>query len=349
MKILHLMAGGGEGGAETFSTELMAALQTQYPDLVQMALVKNHALRATRLRDAGVTVNTQFWQNPILRRWRLQRLIKNFKPDIIHAWMSKAASILPPPAGTPQIGWFGGYYRLHRFKNCTAWVGCTPDIQRHLIEHTQRPQQCFALPTFAEITKAPATPRARFNTPADVPLILCLARLHPKKGLDTLLAAMTRITDAHLWIAGEGELRHTLEQQIIALKLTDRVRLLGWQTDRAALLAAADVLAVPSRYEPFGTVMVEGWMCQVPVVAAAAQGPKATIIDGENGLLVPIDDAPALAHALQQALHNKTLREKIITGGTATYAARFTRERVAAGFMQLYQQLLAEKPLAKKP
>ena len=76
------------------------------------------------------------------------------------------------------------------------------------------------------------------------------------------------------------------------------MRFLGWRDDRAALLAAADVCVMPSRYEPFGTVMAEAWSAGTPLIVAAAQGPRAYVKDGENGLMVPIDDAAALAAAI---------------------------------------------------
>ena len=76
------------------------------------------------------------------------------------------------------------------------------------------------------------------------------------------------------------------------------MRFLGWRTDRGALLRAADICVLPSRWEPFGTVMLEAWAAGTPLVAAASQGPAALIEDGGNGLLVPVDDVAALAAAV---------------------------------------------------
>jgi len=67
------------------------------------------------------------------------------------------------------------------------------------------------------------------------------------------------------------------------LGLESRVRFSGWRDDRAALLAAADICVFPSRYEPFGTVTVDAWAAKRPLIAAAAQGPKAYVTDGTDG------------------------------------------------------------------
>ena len=112
---------------------------------------------------------------------------------------------------------------------------------------------------------------------------------------------------AYLWLAGEGPEREALEKLAAKLGLADRVRLLGWQDDPSPFFAAADVYVVPSRHEPLGSVLLEGWMYRVPMVAAASQGPRWLLRDGENGLLVPIDEASAMAEAIQRLIDQPSL------------------------------------------
>ena len=90
---------------------------------------------------------------------------------------------------------------------------------------------------------------------------------------------------------------------------------------------AADICVLPSRWEPFGTVMLEAWAAGTPLVAAASQGPAALIEDGGNGLLVPIDDAPALAAAIGRLIADPALEARLIERGRADYQTRTTRER----------------------
>jgi glycosyltransferase involved in cell wall biosynthesis len=153
------------------------------------------------------------------------------------------------------------------------------------------------VPTFPTIEAGPPVGRGGLATPADATVLLTLSRLHEKKGLDIFLAALTALPGCIAWIAGDGPLEAELKALAARLGVADRVRFLGWRTDRGALLAAADVCVLPSRWEPFGTVMLEAWAAGTPLIAAASQGPAALISDGVNGLLVPVDDAPALAAA----------------------------------------------------
>ena len=108
--------------------------------------------------------------------------------------------------------------------------------------------------------------------------------------------------------------------------MADRVHLLGWRADTGALLAAARVLVCPSRHEPLGNVVLEAWSAARPVVAADAAGPSELIRPGLDGLLVPRENAPALADALRTALQPNGLG----AAGRARYLAEFATAPVLA-------------------
>ena len=336
---MQIMAGAPQGGAETFYADLLLGLHAAGLD--QVAVTRAETDRARRLAEAGVKVvrypGAAF---PAWGRMAIHSLVNRHKPDVIQVWQGRAASHLPRTS-VPSIGWFGGYYDLARYHNCDHFVGVSRDIRRHLVESGAPEDRSYTIHTYALLDDAPALERAAWATPDKVPLLLVLARLHEKKGIDTLLKALSLISGAHLWIAGEGELRADLEKLAARLGLGDRVRFLGWRPERGALLRAADVVALPSRYEPFGTVMVEAWQTDKPLVAAAAAGPAAYVKDGVNGLLVPVDDPPALAVAIRRAIEDKGLRETLIQGGRRTYEAEFTRARIVEAYLELYRKLAA--------
>ena len=122
--------------------------------------------------------------------------------------------------------------------------------------------------------------RAEFGVPAGAPLLLGLGRLHASKGFDTLIRAVAGLEGVYLWIAGEGPLRGELERLIRELGGGNRISLLGWRSDRAALFRAADLFVFSSRYEPFGTVFVQAWAQKIPLVSTLSDGPRQFVRDG---------------------------------------------------------------------
>ena len=354
MRILHIMASNANGGAETYSTDVMLSLHNA--GVEQCVVMHKKAPRFIELREAGLRLAPRVLSIPFLplQKLRIRRLISEERPDVVHCWMRRAATLVGRNAGGDRdlsasnpgrarhtIGWFGGYYDPAKFKSCDHFVGVTRDIVKHMIQHGVPESRAAFIPTFPDITQAPAIDRASVNTAPDAKVALALSRLHPKKGLDTLLAALKDVPGCILWLAGEGPLHSKLEAQARELGVMERVRFLGWRTDRAALLRAADVCVLPSRYEPFGTVILEAWAAKTPLVACASAGPAATIEDDVTGLLTPIDDVPALAGALRRALDDENLRSDLVANGYAAYLKGYTREAVTRQWIDYYRSLAA--------
>jgi len=342
MKILHIMAGRGLGGAETYSTDVMLTLHKA--GISQCIVMSKKAPRYHELAAAGLKINTGVLSVPFrpLQKLLLEFLVKRYQPNIIHCWMRRAASLVPATS-IPTIGWFGGYYDPHYFKRCGHFVGVTKDITAHMVKHGVPADRAHFIPTFPDIAALPPIDRLTLSTPKNAKVLLALSRLHPKKGLDTLLKTLPSLPDCYIWLAGDGPLRRELEALAKNLGIIERVRFLGWRTDRAALLRAADICVLPSRYEPFGTVILEAWASGTPLVACRSAGPAAHINDDVDGLLVPIDDVAALTKALRRVLDDGALRRRLIAQGYATYIKSYTRESVTQQWLQFYKQLAAGK------
>jgi phosphatidylinositol alpha-1,6-mannosyltransferase len=142
----------------------------------------------------------------------------------------------------------------------------------------------------------------------DDPVLFTLARLVPRKGIDTVLDALPAIAQAvpgvRYVIAGDGPDRPRLQALAARRGLAERVRFVGrvGEEELAPAHSAADVFVMPARSDPpdvegFGLVFLEAGACGTPVVGARAGGVPDAIVDGETGLLVPPDDATALARA----------------------------------------------------
>ena len=130
------------------------------------------------------------------------------------------------------------------------------------------------------------------------PTVLFLGSIEERKGIDVLVDALPLLpSSASVWIAGEGEERETVERLTAS---DDRVEVFGRvdESTKAALLRRADVLALPSRHEPWGIVVLEALACGTPAVTTTAAG-AAMVLD--DSAVVPPGDAEQLADALVQS------------------------------------------------
>ncbi len=342
MRVMHVMAGADEGGAENIMLESVLALAEA--GFAQHVVTRpGNTFRTGKFSEAGIGVDTASFNTswPFPTRRVIAEAIAAFQPDVIEYWMGRAGQFAPAEHRARSIGWYGGYYKLSRFRNCEWHVGLTIDLLRHIREQGVSEARSGIIHTYADFQGAEPVSRASLSTPEGVPVALSLARLHEKKGLDTLLDATAQLPDLHVWIAGEGPLEAELKAHATRLGLDSRVRFLGWRNDRGALLAACDIVAFPSRYEPFGTVTVDAWAAGRPLVAADAVGPAAYVKDGVNGLLVPKNDPAALSAAIGRILYDKTLGPKLVAGGRASYEAQFTKAAFQRDSLAFYETVRA--------
>ena len=119
MRILQVMASRANGGAETYSADMMASLHAA--GVEQLAVVPRASIHHDRLAAAGVRLAAEVLDARLglLRRRKLAALIEAFRPDLVHCWMRRAASLVPK-LDVPVIGWFGGYYDPANFRALLA-------------------------------------------------------------------------------------------------------------------------------------------------------------------------------------------------------------------------------------
>ncbi len=177
---------------------------------------------------------------------------------------------------------------------------------------------------------ARAALRALLGVPEDRVVITALSRLVRHKGYPELLAAM-RDVPAELWVVGArlpSDHGEDLTPYFAGCGLGKRLRLLGYRTDVAALLAASDVFVLPSHFEGLPMSVIEAMLCGLPVVATDIRGPREQVVDGETGLLVPAGSVAPLAGALARLATDPALRSRMGGAGLARALANFREDAV---------------------
>ncbi len=335
MRVLQVMASGLHGGAELFFEDLVPALARA--GLTQSAVIRPYPTRAAKLAAADVPSAMLRFGGPLdlISRWGTAKQARAWKPDLILGWMNRACANLPRGPWM-NIGRLGGYYDLKYYRRCTHLICNTPQIADHVIRHGWAAARTHYIPNFCAVDPAPAISPEALGTSRGVPILLVLARLQPAKGIDTAIRALAHVSDAVLWIAGDGPLLGRLQKLAAEAGVSARVRFLGWRDDRAALLKAATMVLVPSRHEPFGNVVVNAWAHGVPLIAARSEGPGYLVQDGIDGLLVPVDAPEAMAGAIKRLIADPALAQGLAAAGRRRAAGEFSESAVVRRYLEVF-------------
>jgi len=184
--------------------------------------------------------------------------------------------------------------------------------------------------------EAPAKATAAVEWPAGKRRVLFVGRFDRQKGIDVLLDAMSRMQVSSFgWFVGERVLGDGDD-----LTFPPNVRSTGWLSaaEISAYYESADVLVVPSRWEGFGLIAVEGMRAGLPVIATRVGGLAEIVDHGVTGMLVEPGEPEAIVNTVR-ALTDET-RARMAKAGRARFEAQFTLDRVHEQLTSLYQRLL---------
>ena len=175
-----------------------------------------------------------------------------------------------------------------------------------------------------------------------------VGRFAPPKNHALLIEAFARVRTSaplYLLLVGGGELENTVREQVAALGLESRVCFLGIRADVADILRASDVFVLSSRWEGNPMSVMEAMAAGLPVVSTAVGGVPELVREGETGLLVPSEDAGALARALQALVDDPVRRQAMGAAARQHAIAHFDIRHTVRGYEQLYESLLRKRKL----
>lgn len=382
MRVVHVITRLSLGGSSENTVLTVAGLAAAGHDCLLAAGAAQSepaVVEAARARGCRVELIPALVREPApLRDLRaLVALVTRFRrhrPDLVHTHTSKAGVVgrlaaliarVPLIVHTPHGHVFYAYYGR-------AWTAAFVRLERaaarftdrivvltergaeeHLARQIGRPEQYVAIPSGVDTARlrarapARAAARAALGLPAAAPIVAGVGRLVPVKGFDVLVEALpalgAAVPGALVLLVGAGPDRAALEARARALGAGDRLRVTGARDDVVPWIAAADVLAAPSRNEGMGRVLIEAMALGVPVVGTRVGGIPAVLAGGECGALVPPDDPRGLAAALADLLGDPARREKLAAAGRRR-AEEYTVEVMTARTIELYRTLAGRAP-----
>ena len=234
-------------------------------------------------------------------------------------------------------------------------VAISPAIRRELLEvyRIGRAPQYRVVPLGFDLTPftgidaaARAAARRTLGLPAGVPVIATVGRLTAIKQHRLFLDTVARVVQAHpdaiALIAGDGELRDDLTAYADTLRISDRVRMLGWRRDLANIYAATDVFLLTSRNEGTPVSLIEAMASGVPGVSTDVGGVKDVIGGPDTGRTAPLADPDALARAVIDLVSEPPRRLAMGERARARVIAEYDVSRLVADVAALYRELLAD-------
>jgi glycosyltransferase involved in cell wall biosynthesis len=299
----------------------------------------------------------------------LRREISRWSPDVVQAHGGEAFRVVASAtlgarvpvvyrrigmaAASIRTGWRQrGHGVLIRRATC---VVCVADaVRREVVERFGVASgRAVTIPNgvdparLTELELQPTRARVDLGLPSDARVVLSLCALSWEKDplgmLDVTAPILRGSADVRHVFAGDGPLRDALLQKVDDLGLERKVVVLASRPDVGRLLAATDVLLSASRplgMEGMPAILIEAGLAARPVVAAAVPGVSEVVIDGETGVLAPPGDVEALRAGVQLLLDDRARRDAYGKAASARCEARFTIDKVAPRYVDLWKSFV---------
>jgi glycosyltransferase involved in cell wall biosynthesis len=359
----------GGGGAETSLLRLIRSLPA---DRYECRVLTFHSDELAKPFLAQFPCPVDHWQMVSLHHpstlrlsWRLSRLVRDQKIDIVHTFFPVSDLWAGPIAklngarmlissrrdmGILRKRWHGPLYRLlNGFYDEVHAV--SEQVRRYTIETDGLdPTRIRTVYNGVDDDYGQGSPS---NLSAR-PMVTTVAHVRRVKGIDVFLRAAAQVhracPEARFRVAGvfgtnaeQVSYKNEVLELQSALGLEEHVQFLGMCSDIPAVLKASDVFVLPSRSEGFSNALLEAMMCALPCVATSVGGNAELVVDGETGFLVPPEDPREMAARIVELLRDAPRRIAIGAQGRQRTLAKFTSSVMTAGVMASYEKLQKRK------
>jgi glycosyltransferase involved in cell wall biosynthesis len=370
-KVLWVIKGLGLGGAEKLLVQALPYLDRERFDYEAAYFLPWKNALVQDLEKAGVPVFCLDQRRPFDPRglYRLARLIRQRRPDVVHAHLPYAGimgrlatRLAPVPAMVyTEHNLFERYHRLtalvHRWTY--SWSDatiCVSEAVQQSAEAKAKVKGKTRLQTIRngvdwhDILAArhdPAETRAELAVPPADKVVVHVASFTPKKRHEDLLHAARLLLDEQpdvtFLLVGDGPLRTEMEARARELGVEHKVRFLGHRLDAVRIMAAGDLFVLPSLYEGLPISLLEAMAVGRPAVATRVGAIPEVVTEGVNGLLVEPCDPPLLAASMRQVLNDPVMQERFSRNAVQRVTAEFGIDVMVRSVERLYEDVLRDK------
>jgi glycosyltransferase involved in cell wall biosynthesis len=355
VKVVHVHRIRGIGGSERHLLTLLPALAARGLDVSFVGLDDPDGVPEPFYAELSVPFERLLAPRDLdpLLAVRLARTLRSLGPDIVHTHLVHADvyGAVAPGARLVSTKHNPDPFRTGPFRfveQALAWraarvIAISEAVRRFSVEQVGLPAEKVEVVHYG-LDELPQPWDENPPLGLHEPLLLAVCRLAPQKGLETAVRALPSIPGATLLVLGEGPERPALETLASSLSVRDRLQLPGRVGDVAALYRRASVVVHPARWEGFGLAMLEAMLAGKPVVAARAGSAPELVADDRTGLLVPVDDADALAGAIVSLLADRERAVAMGRAGLERARSEFSVANMAERTMQVYVESLRGTP-----
>lgn len=362
LHIVHLSTPRSWRGGEQQVAYLMRGL-AELGGLRQTLLCPHDSELARHARDQGWELRTfarSFSLDPRRAAWLAQQQ-RTLRADLWHLHDAHGHSLT---VLAHSLGWLRVPLLLHRRVDYPAqgrWatykynhpairgIACVSQAVADVLRPTLRqPDKLHVIhsgidPGRFAPRQTPGRLRQELGLPAHQWLVGNVGALTQQKDYFTFLRTVASLGEgfpARYVIMGQGQQAEALQRYAAELGVAERVHFLGFRRDISTVLPELDTLLFPSEKEGLGTTLLDAMAAGVPIVATQVGGIPEVVIDGQTGLLAPVRDADALAHALRRMHEIPDLRQRLVAGGYQM-AQRHRYQAVAQRTLAWYRNLIS--------
>jgi glycosyltransferase involved in cell wall biosynthesis len=291
--------------------------------------------------------------------WHLGRIIKDLRPDIVHAHDPHAVAVAslalsfrrsasgPALLASRRVAFHlkPNAFSRWKYRQVDCFIAASESIRHVLVHDGIDPSRVTMVYEGIEVDRVQAEPVANIHSelwlPTHAPIVGATAALTHEKGhrhlIDAAAIVVREVPDARFVILGEGDLRPSLERQTRELRLEKHVLLPGFRADVLAFIRGFDIFVMPSLAEGLGTSLLDAMAAGKPIVATSTGGIPEVVADGETGLLVPVRDDKALAQAIVRLLKDQALRERMGQQALVRVRKLFSADRMVEETLAVYR------------